>query len=565
MDIQFSYYAALLFLSAIITASLAMYGWHNRKIPVAQPFTLLMAAATLWTLGEAIQGLNVSLAISVIVNTIEYPGIVIVPVAWFILSLYYTGRKRYVTRTTLSLLFIIPTISVFLVATNPVHYLFYTSFSPRVVDGITIWLFNHGPLFPIHIVYTYLLSILAFILVLIQLFVQFDRYRKQTLILLVASAIPLIFNIMYVIQPNGLPEYDLTPFSFTIMGILIALGIIRYRLFSAVPIAQSSLYETMSDAVFVTDSDREIIDLNPAAIALVAKPAGWVIGKPLPSIFPEMGSNWDCRDNTNEARTDIEISRNGLINFYEVIKFPLFSDKAGIGCLITLRNITDRHNAQAALETANRKLNLLSDITRHDIMNQLTILLGYVELVKEKSSDTEILGYIEREEHAASTIREQIQFTREYQNIGMKAPLWQDVRKTFHDAAHQHATGVIGINADMADLEVYADPLFQKAFYNLIDNSLRYGGDQMKNIRVSWVEGLSGLVITYEDNGRGIPDNEKMRIFERGFGKTGGQGLFLVQEILAITGITIRESGIPGAGARFEIIVPKGMYRYSTG
>jgi PAS domain S-box-containing protein len=542
-----------------------MYGWRNRKIPIAQPFTLLMAGATLWAVGEAIQGLNVGLVTSFIVTTIEYPGIVIVPVAWFILSLYYTGRKRYVTRSVVILLSIIPAISVVFVATNPVHYFYYTSFTPYVVNGIIIWLYNHGPLFPLLIVYTYLLSILAFFLVFIRLFVQFDRYRKQTLILLIASVIPFIFNIVYVLQPGGLPEYDITPFSFTIMGLLVAFGIIRYRLFSTVPIAQSSLFEIMSDGVFVTDSRGDIIDMNPAAIAIVAKPAGWVIGKPLSSIFPEIGCNWECRDNRNEVRADTEISRDGVTKYYEVIKFPLFFDSERIGCMITLRNITDRHNVQTTLEMANRKLNLLSDVTRHDITNQLTILIGYMDLVKAKNEDPEIFGYLERGERAASTIGEQIQFTREYQGIGMKAPLWQNVGKRFHDALHQHTTGAIHISADMADLEVYADPLFQKVFYNLIDNSLRYGGDRMKNIRVSSADGPSGLMITYEDDGAGIPDNEKELIFERGFGKTGGQGLFLVQEILVITGITIRESGIPGTGARFEIIVPKGMYRYSKG
>jgi len=559
--IQFSYYSALLFLSAIITASLAIYGWRNRKVPIAQPFALLMAAATLWTCGEAIQGLNVSLATSIIVNTIEYTGIVMVPVAWFILALFYTGRSRYVNQAIITLLCIIPAFTVVLVATNPLHYLYYSGFTPEVVNGVTIWLFNHGPLFPINLGYTYILSILAFFLVLIQFFVQFDRYRKQTLILLIASLVPFIFNLVYVVQPAGLPQYDLTPISFTIMGILIAFGILRYRLFSGIPIVYASLFDSISDDVFVTDLEGEIIDVNPAALALAGKPAGWVIGKTLSSVLPELPSAWNCRDSRKEFREELSLSKDGQKKYYAVTKVPLLSDDIEIGYLVTLRDITERRNALIARETANRKLNLLSDVTRHDINNQLTVLLGYLYLVKDGVSDPKILSYIEKEEHAASTISQQILFTREYQNIGMKAPAWQDIRETFQNAVQHHSTGDLGITIDPVDFEVFADPLFEKTFYNLIDNSLRYGGETMKNIRISSKVKPDGLFIFYDDDGVGIPVNEKSRIFERGFGKTGEQGLFLLREILSITGITIRESGTPGKGCRFELFVPNGMYR----
>ena len=134
-------------------------------------------------------------------------------------------------------------------------------------------------------------------------------------------------------------------------------------------------------------------------------------------------------------------------------------------------------------------------------------------------------------------------------------------QENVQNAVQHHPTGNLGITIDSVNFEIFADPLFEKTFYNLIDNSLRYGGETMKNIRVSSKVNPDGLFIIYEDDGIGIPINEKSRIFERGFGKTGGQGLFLVQEILSITGITIRETGTPEKGCRFEILVPNGMYR----
>jgi signal transduction histidine kinase len=123
--------------------------------------------------------------------------------------------------------------------------------------------------------------------------------------------------------------------------------------------------------------------------------------------------------------------------------------------------------------------------------------------------------------------------------------------------------GAVQAGPDPANPEVYADPLFGKVFYNLIDNALRYGGAEMKIIRVSSQESERGLTITCEDDGVGISAEDKKLLFTRGFGKNTGLGLFLSREILAITGISITENGTPGKGARFEITVPKGAYRFT--
>ena len=119
----------------------------------------------------------------------------------------------------------------------------------------------------------------------------------------------------------------------------------------------------------------------------------------------------------------------------------------------------------------------------------------------------------------------------------------------------------IRVQYDPRDVEVFADPMFEKAFYNLIQNSLNYGGDQMKTIRVSSYESNQVTRIIYEDDGKGISPEDKEHLFKLGFGTHTGFGLHLSREILAITGITITENGGQGRGARFEIVVPKGIAR----
>ena len=112
-------------------------------------------------------------------------------------------------------------------------------------------------------------------------------------------------------------------------------------------------------------------------------------------------------------------------------------------------------------------------------------------------------------------------------------------------------------------LEIYADPLFVKVLINLLDNAVRHGGTRLTTIRFSYRKDGDFLVVTCADDGDGIEESEKTRLFTQGFGKNTGLGLFLVREILLITDITIRENGVPGTGARFEITVPPGGFRFS--
>jgi len=241
---------------------------------------------------------------------------------------------------------------------------------------------------------------------------------------------------------------------------------------------------------------------------------------------------------------------------------PLFDIHGNrIGAVESIRDITDRKRAEEALREANKKLSLLSGITRHDINNQLLVLNGFLSLLHKKVPDPTLDDFFTRIMMASDRISAMIRFTRTYECIGVNVPVWQVVRDLVDAAAKDVTPGRISLKNDLpAGEEIFADPLIIKVFYNLIDNAVRYGG-KITTIRFSTkVSGDDHLIIC-EDDGAGIPADEKEKIFERGFGKNTGLGLFLSREILAITGITITETGEPGKGARFEMVVPKGIWR----
>jgi len=223
--------------------------------------------------------------------------------------------------------------------------------------------------------------------------------------------------------------------------------------------------------------------------------------------------------------------------------------------------IQERKRFEAAIQLANRKLSTLSSITRHDILNQITAIVMYVSLSEEINKDPQVKEHLKKIEQITHLIQRQIRFTRDYQSIGSNAPSWQEVSLVVGEAIKDVNPRNIRIELDLDNLEVYADLLLGKVFSNLIDNSVRHG-EHVTFIRISYQRSEDELVIVYEDNGVGIPDAAKEKIFRREYYRNTGYGLFLSQEVLSITGSTIRETGVAGTGARFKIHIPKGMFRF---
>lgn len=167
---------------------------------------------------------------------------------------------------------------------------------------------------------------------------------------------------------------------------------------------------------------------------------------------------------------------------------------------------------------------------------------------------------LDRQQKATEAIKKQIDFTREYDQMGVKSPQWFRIDE-IAARAYSQLLQTITFHCDTGNLEIYADPMLEKVFYNLLDNSFRYG-ECITRIRISSTRSGGDLLLLFEDDGIGIPDDEKEQIFLRGYGKNTGLGLYLTREILSITGMNIWETGRYRTGACFEIWVPEGNYRF---
>ncbi len=261
------------------------------------------------------------------------------------------------------------------------------------------------------------------------------------------------------------------------------------------------------------------------------------------------------------VKGELSVSSENGVRIYDEIIAPVRVGNVINGIIGVNIDITERKQADEAQNLATKKLNLLTSITRHDINNQILALKAYLALMEMKGLDPAFDEYFRKTKITAERISAMIRFTKEYESIGMKIPGWENARALVETAASQVPLVDIRLENNIpAGTELFADPLIVKVFYNLMDNAVRYG-ETITTIRFSLKKSGADLVILCEDDGKGIPADEKEKIFDRGFGKNTGLGLFLSREILSITGIKIQETGEPGKGARFEIIVPQGSFR----
>jgi len=323
--------------------------------------------------------------------------------------------------------------------------------------------------------------------------------------------------------------------------------------------------EHLPDGVIIHHNDH-IQYVNPMAAHILgySDPAELTGVGSLDVVHPR------CRD-----QLSYRISRTGTIENPFVKEFFLKKDGSevpvevaaismsmedSISVMTIFRDITKEFERKTALLQAQNKLKILSSITRHDIKNELATIMAIVDLVSSGDIPESEAELLKRAINPCKNILDQLQTTFEYQTIGILEPNWFYLRSLCYNAAKYHRVEPTIYSFIGENVQIFADPLIEKVFENLIDNTIRHGKG-VQSVRFRSERRNGDLYVLYEDDGGGVPDSEKHKIFEEGFGKNTGLGLFLIKEILAMTGISICECGEHGKGVRFEMYIPQGKWR----
>jgi len=334
---------------------------------------------------------------------------------------------------------------------------------------------------------------------------------------------------------------------------------------------QKATIESTADAIIVVDREGLIRAYNQKASHILHLPLHMPVESETYGIFiekicPFLSNPDEFKKTISPLSESAEqfVTKNQKFNDGRIFEIFIHPQQVGdqiIGRVWSLNDVTEERHAKEAIDAVNNKLILLSNITRHDVFNQMTALFAYLEMLEMDNPDPKNSKNINAMKKSLGVIHDQLEFTRDYENIGLKKPEWQDAGLAFIRAAGSFSGKNIVFSCETRHVEIFTDPMIGQVFYNLIDNSLRHGG-KVSEIRLSVQLDEPDLLLVYEDNGTGILPDDKEKIFVKGFGKHTGLGMFLIREILSITGITIRECGIWQQGVRFEIRVPRGKFRF---
>lgn len=390
--LQYTAYFVLAPLAAIISVGVLLHALQYRASRNMPALAWLMCAVLGWLTCNILDLATFTKAGTLFWAKMGYFFVVSTPLIWARFAFRYTDQYKWLKASRFAWFCIIPLITVILVFTNELHHLIWQvyTFSP-VKNVLAIQIQRYGAWFWVNVFQDYLLVLLGAGLIIRQSFKSFNLYRQQSIWLVIGALIPLIGNAIYVFRLIPGLVQDYTSVMFALAGFAFVIGMTRHQLFNLQPIAREAVIDSMSDAMFALDNQNRIVDLNPAALAIMGMKADVLLGKPAGQAFAPWRDMVEQFKNTLEVQTDIVAEYKQQERHYDLRILPLRGRANQLtGRLIVLRDITDRKVAEVALrerttelEALNEQLNAFAHTVAHDIKDPLSGVVALSTLLRE--------------------------------------------------------------------------------------------------------------------------------------------------------------------------------------
>jgi len=540
MNYQLIAYVSPMLVAGAISIVLMVYAAANHRDSMhLKIFVFIMASLSIWSVGYALELYSSDLFTSLLLAKFEYMGIMSLPVSWLAFALYYGGMEKKVTRRNIALLSIIPLIELVICWTNYNH-LFYKSveLGTGIISPIKP---SYGPAFWLNIFYSYTL-IFAGIYFFLKKAAELGRtYSRQGILLAVGVVVPIVGNIIYLSNLSPLPEgYDITPVLFVFTGLILLWLIFSHGFLDITPIAYSSIFENIEDAIVILDDKGKIVNFNDAGRRFISPKK---IGDNINGILP-----YDVL----EGKRAGEIRRRR--KYYDIRVSRIFGRRNRLlGKVVILRDITGRKKAEERISQLNDTLRLINKIMRHDILNDLQIANGSLELYTEKSDKK----FVEKAMQRINRSIELIEMMRNFESMVSSGKELKEysVKKVVEDVIKDYD---VKFNIK-GDCTIMADEAFRSVIDNIVRNAIEHGGTDKIDISIESTGDKCEIRIA--DYGKGIPDEIKKRIFDERFryGETGGTGLglYIVKKTVERYGGSIHVEDNEPRGAVFAIRLKK--------
>lgn len=347
--------ALSLLIPALICGVIALYSFNN-KARGSRIFSVTMIGVSLWALTYGGELSSLNLQSMLLFARLEYLFIPTVPVFWLLLVLMYTDHENLVSFRNVVFLFIIPVITISLYYTNQLHYYYYATVAVDSTGPFPLLSFSVGPWYWVHLTYSYFCMLLGIVFLVRRLRLLSMTYRSQIWSLLIGALFPVVVNVFYaVFNLKPLGHLDLTPYAFTLTGLVVARGILRYGLLEIVPVAYETLIESMDDGIVVLDQQNRVVESNKAARQFF----DWddsVTGNSVDKLWSKYPALVRISHAHGHDRMVFDMSYNGKLYFYEVSTSIVTDRKRHpAGKVVQFHDITDRKRAEEDLLENERK------------------------------------------------------------------------------------------------------------------------------------------------------------------------------------------------------------------
>lgn len=575
MGLDFNFLSAILVLLGLFTLVLSIVAFKRLGTSVYS-FGYITLSATIWAIFYGIELGSTTQWLINICNKTEYLGISFLPAFWIIFTLHYTGKDRLLTTRNIIAFFLIPSITLILEWTNDYHHMQYATNTYGYADGIYQLIITKGPWYWVHTVFFYSMLVWGAYLLIKKFSAADPIFKKQNRAILFAVFIPWIANILYLSGATPFSNIDITPFAFVITAIIIALALLRFRLFDIVPVAREKIMEAMQEGVLVLDKNDRIVDANNQMRQILAPYCTTLIGTEFSDLHIGDGNLSEVLNKHNNDKIELKLGEDSnSSNYYAVTVTPLIEgDGKYDGQFLLFRNITQRKQSEENLQALNQLKDRLFSIISHDLRSPLNTLLSIVTMTSEgQITEEELKSFLPEISknlgYTTGLVNNLLQWSKSQLkgesmnpvniNINKKVEtVLQLMQKTASDKK------ITITNTVAPDLFVYADrDMIQAVFRNLIGNAIKFsnlGG----RIDITAEPGTTHTTICIADNGIGIDKVGLDKLFgletftTRGtINEQGtGLGLLLCKDFIEKNNGKIWVESTVGEGSRFYFTLP---------
>jgi signal transduction histidine kinase len=593
---EFSVFALLMGAVTLLAVFLTVYPLVFRPKSRHTFYFIAMISSTIfWCLGYTLEIAANEESVILFWNYVQYIGIVTIAPCFLLFVLVFTNRSELSSKPLLSLIFFPPLIHYLLLLSNNTHNLFYISIGFETTPFMTLDLV-YGPAFYTNVIYSYSLTAFAIVL-LVRDYLSASKenilYQKQLLIMVIGALFIIFGNLIRIFNLIPPLEFlDLTPVSFVICYILFTYALFEMGFLDIVPIARHAVFEEILDGLIVLDNNLRLVDINTAAKEALLPEFDFskMYGNQIFSVLRSIIRRQSHLEKLDEIEQGLKDIRDGKISYfstdfelfyptralhrkeYNFMATPLEKDnKALLGYVIILRDISDRQEAERSLQQKNQMQELFLKLLSHDLRNHLNVLKGYSELaVESKSEDQtieslqaisiksdatlklidEVTAYLQVSDMLRSQLMEKYNLIDVIQNaIEQLKPEFESKRVSLR------------LNLPTTPAHILANVAINSLVLNLLQNAIKFSPIE-KEVSIS-IELImnQNWQVNIADLGPGIPDELKEKVFEpfASFGtqKGTGLGLTIVREAIRyFQGNIWIEDNQPN-GAIFKFIIPR--------